>query len=73
MQDAPATTSAIDSEKCAGLDCDKPASGLSCPTCLKFGITTSKFCDQDCFKRNWPTHKALHVRPTQTVNGVEGE
>ena len=75
MQEAPATTSHLETDKCAGLDCGKPASSLSCPTCLKLGITTSKFCDQDCFKRNWATHKAVHAKAQApvTVNGVEGE
>lgn len=75
MQEAPATTSHLDSDKCAGLDCGKPASSLSCPTCLKLGITISKFCDQDCFKRNWGTHKAVHAKAQApvTVNDVEGE
>lgn len=71
MQEAPATTSKLGSEKCAGADCTNPAGSLSCPTCLKLGITTSKFCNQECFKRNWATHKALHVRPAETVDGVE--
>lgn len=75
MQEAPAMNASLDAEKCAGLDCNKPASNLSCPTCLKLGIGTSRFCDQDCFKRNWATHKAVHAKaaaPT-VVNGVEGE
>lgn len=68
MNEAPAAATA--STSCAGVDCDKPASSLACPTCLKLGITTSKFCDQDCFKRSWATHKAVHVQ-TQVVNGIE--
>lgn len=35
-----------------GLDCDKNAGTLQCPTCLKAG-TDSFFCSQDCFKRSW--------------------
>lgn len=73
MQEAPAV--AIEGNPCAGVDCTKPASNLSCPTCVKLGITTSKFCDQDCFKRNWATHKAVHAKAQQeqtvVVNGVE--
>ena len=71
MQEAPATAG----PKCAGADCDKLASTLSCPTCIKLGITTSKFCDQDCFKRNWGTHKAVHsqAQATTVINGVESE
>ena len=75
MQEAPAV--AVEGNPCAGVDCTKPASNLSCPTCVKLGITTSKFCDQDCFKRNWPTHKAVHAKAQQeqtvVVNGVESE
>ncbi|KAH9224339.1 peptidase M24, structural domain-containing protein [Leptodontidium sp. 2 PMI_412] len=46
--------------KCIGLDCDNDAGTLQCPTCLKLGIKDSFFCSQDCFKRSWSTHKALH-------------
>ncbi|KAE9366649.1 methionine aminopeptidase 1 [Stipitochalara longipes BDJ] len=46
--------------KCSGADCDNDAGTLQCPTCLKLGIKDSFFCSQDCFKRNWGTHKALH-------------
>jgi len=63
----------VDGEKCSALDCNKPASNLSCPTCLKLGIAASRFCDQECFKRSWPTHKAVHAQaaaPT-IVNGIE--
>ncbi|KAL7004530.1 Methionine aminopeptidase 1 [Cystobasidiomycetes sp. EMM_F5] len=70
MNEAPASSSSLPSEICSGLDCSKPAGSLACPTCIKLGIKTSKFCDQDCFKRNWATHKAVHVGP-KIVNGVE--
>jgi len=46
--------------KCIGLDCDNDAGTLQCPTCLKLGIKDSFFCSQDCFKRSWSSHKALH-------------
>jgi len=39
--------------KCLGADCDKDASSLQCPTCLKLNIKDSFFCSQDCFKKNW--------------------
>nr|POF24702.1 methionine aminopeptidase 1 [Quercus suber] len=45
--------------KCEGGDCDKDAGSLQCPTCQKVG-KEAYFCSQDCFKRNWSTHKALH-------------
>ena len=44
---------------CAGLDCQKEAGSLKCPTCLKIGKETS-FCSQDCFKKSWSEHKATH-------------
>lgn len=46
--------------KCSGADCDNDAGSLQCPTCLKQGIKDSFFCSQDCFKRNWGTHKTIH-------------
>ena len=77
MNEAPATTSEINAEKCAGLDCTNAAGNLSCPNCVKLGIITSKFCGQDCFRRNWAEHKKIHVKAQQEqagpviVNGVE--
>jgi len=46
--------------KCLGVDCENDAGTLQCPTCLKLGMKDSYFCSQDCFKRNWTTHKAVH-------------
>ncbi|EMR63141.1 Methionine aminopeptidase 1 [Eutypa lata] len=46
-------------KKCLGIDCEKDAD-LQCPTCLKLGVNDSYFCSQDCFKKNWNTHKAMH-------------
>lgn len=45
---------------CSGYDCDKEAGNLMCPICLEMGIRDSNFCDQECFRRNWLNHKALH-------------
>ncbi|KAN0078592.1 Peptidase M24, structural domain containing protein [Elaphomyces granulatus] len=47
------------SRRCSGLDCKNEAGSLQCPTCLKMG-TDSFFCSQDCFKRSWNSHKAVH-------------
>ncbi len=48
---------------CAASDCGKETTSvLKCPVCLKQGIT-SVFCNQSCFKRNWPIHKAIHQKP----------
>ncbi|THC88763.1 hypothetical protein EYZ11_011786 [Aspergillus tanneri] len=46
--------------KCQGADCANDAGTLQCPTCLKIGLNDSFFCSQDCFKKNWNQHKALH-------------
>ena len=45
--------------KCAGVDCENAAGSLKCPSCLKLGKEIS-FCSQDCFKRSWSEHKAVH-------------
>ncbi|KAI9771770.1 MAG: Methionine aminopeptidase 1 [Geoglossum umbratile] len=45
--------------KCIGVDCGNDAGSLQCPACLKLG-KESFFCAQDCFKRSWSEHKALH-------------
>mgnify|MGYP003365066012 FL=1 len=47
---------------CAGLQCGKETeSQLKCPICLKNGIV-SVFCDEDCYKNNYKSHKALHFK-----------
>ncbi|SAM01724.1 hypothetical protein [Absidia glauca] len=46
-------------QSCQSPDCDKPAK-LQCPSCLKLKIEGSFFCSQECFKKNWNTHKAVH-------------
>ncbi|KAK8067543.1 hypothetical protein PG996_006655 [Apiospora saccharicola] len=56
--DATETTRA--KKQCLGADCDKDAGDLQCPTCLKLGVKDSFFCSQDCFKKSWSQHKALH-------------
>ncbi|KAL7056255.1 hypothetical protein AAHC03_020831 [Spirometra sp. Aus1] len=45
---------------CVTPDCGKTAT-LRCPTCVKLGITGSYFCNQECFKKYWKTHKNLHL------------
>ncbi|KAI9682037.1 MAG: Methionine aminopeptidase 1 [Caeruleum heppii] len=45
--------------QCVGTSCGNEAGALQCPTCLKLG-QESFFCSQDCFKRSWSDHKALH-------------
>ncbi|PMD52421.1 methionine aminopeptidase [Hyaloscypha bicolor E] len=56
--------------KCSGADCDNDAGSLQCPTCLKLGIKDSFFCSQDCFKRNWGTHKALHKSQSNFLSNL---
>ncbi|KAI8052021.1 MetAP 1 [Syncephalis plumigaleata] len=51
---------------CKGQDCGQPAK-LQCPTCVKMKISGSFFCSQDCFKKNWAQHKAIHTESTGTV------
>nr|CAI5837020.1 unnamed protein product [Callosobruchus analis] len=36
------------------------AAKLQCPTCIKLGVQGSFFCTQECFKKNWTTHKIIH-------------
>ncbi|SAM08464.1 hypothetical protein [Absidia glauca] len=50
---------------CLSPQCDKPAT-LQCPTCLKLEIDGSFFCSQDCFKKNWGTHKGVHKAKLQS-------
>lgn len=60
-------------KKCLGVDCENDAGSLQCPTCLKLGIKGSFFCSQDCFKKNWAEHKALHKTAdgkSQNATGV---
>ena len=45
--------------KCGGVNCQNDAGALKCPTCLKVGKETA-FCSQDCFKKSWSEHKAMH-------------
>ncbi|XP_013139063.1 PREDICTED: methionine aminopeptidase 1 isoform X1 [Papilio polytes] len=38
----------------------KSIAQLQCPTCIKLGIQGSFFCNQDCFKKSWKSHKIIH-------------
>ncbi|KAI9268057.1 peptidase M24, structural domain-containing protein [Phascolomyces articulosus] len=51
--------SSTEGKVCQSSGCGKPAK-LQCPTCLKLKIEGSFFCSQECFKKNWGTHKAVH-------------
>lgn len=47
--------------QCASPGCDNPVTGnLACPNCKKLGID-NYFCTQDCFKKNYATHKQVHA------------
>ncbi|KAK0362659.1 Methionine aminopeptidase 1 [Friedmanniomyces endolithicus] len=60
MDQAPAKeTTVAQPRKCSGEDCPNDAGALQCPTCQKIG-KESYFCGQECFKRNWSTHKTAH-------------
>ena len=53
---------------CDSLNCDKPAN-LQCPTCKKLNIVDgSFFCEQNCFKANWKSHKILHKKAESDNN-----
>jgi len=56
---------AVEAEKrqCEGADCSNDAGTLQCPTCQRQG-KDSFFCSQECFKRNWGTHKSVHKKET---------
>lgn len=54
------------SRTCAG-DCGQEAK-MQCPTCIKLSLSEgSFFCSQDCFKKNWPTHKLVHKAVEDTL------
>jgi len=55
-----APSSSLTRKFCAGVACSNAAGTLQCPTCLKLGSAKAFFCTQDCFKRSWSEHKALH-------------
>ena len=41
--------------------CAKAADKLKCPSCVKMGLKDTYFCDQDCFKAAWGTHKEVRL------------
>lgn len=50
---------------CQGIECGgKNQAKFQCPQCVKIGtpetLAASHFCSQDCFKKSWATHKAVH-------------
>lgn len=50
------------SATCASPSCGKETeSALKCPLCLKEGIS-SVFCDQNCFRDSYTSHKAIHQK-----------
>lgn len=53
-------SASVDAQQpCQGADCGEKAK-LFCPTCMKLGLAKTYFCSQDCFKKNWATHKKVH-------------
>ncbi|MCJ1367802.1 Methionine aminopeptidase 1 [Acarospora aff. strigata] len=55
--------------RCIGLGCQHDAGSLQCPTCLKLG-KESYFCSQDCFKRSWAEHKAIHKAQSNLLRNI---
>ncbi|PVU94674.1 hypothetical protein BB561_002356 [Smittium simulii] len=49
----------MEKKTCSANNCNKEAK-MQCPICLKLGLT-GFFCSQECFKKNWASHKLLHV------------
>ncbi|KAI7780532.1 hypothetical protein LA080_015933 [Diaporthe eres] len=56
--------------KCLSVDCENDAGSLQCPTCLKLGIKDSFFCSQDCFKKNWGSHKSMHKQENSIIQNT---
>ncbi|KAI6216989.1 CBR-MAP-1 protein [Aphelenchoides fujianensis] len=70
MSDSNGTAEA---KKCQNPGCEKAATKLRCPTCIKLQLPDAHFCSQDCFKAAWETHKWLHQSNTlQTYNPWPG-
>ncbi|CAK7566378.1 MAG: Methionine aminopeptidase 1 [Sporothrix epigloea] len=58
-------TDVSEKRPCAGGDCSNDAGTLQCPTCLKLGMKDSFFCSQECFGRNWVSHKSVHKKESK--------
>jgi len=57
---------------CAG--CSKPNATMQCPTCVKLGLPATFFCEQECFKKSWKTHKKKHsVVPEASISTMTAE
>jgi hypothetical protein len=39
--------------------CGKAADKLKCPKCVAMGLKDTYYCNQDCFKAAWGTHKEV--------------
>ncbi len=50
---------------CGTPNCGKKAE-LACPSCIKLGISPTRFCTQECFKSSWNEHKELHKKIKKT-------
>ncbi|GAB7366502.1 hypothetical protein MBLNU230_g8494t1 [Neophaeotheca triangularis] len=70
MDQAPAKEVVVDkARQCEGKDCGNDAGSLQCPTCQKLG-KEAFFCSQDCFKRNWSTHKTIHKAQNSMLSNL---
>ncbi|CCW71547.1 unnamed protein product [Phytomonas sp. Hart1] len=43
--------------------CGLGNAALQCPSCKTLGLPPSFFCSQECFKKNWGSHKVKHTHP----------
>ncbi|RKF65266.1 Methionine aminopeptidase 1 [Golovinomyces cichoracearum] len=57
-------------KKCLGVECQNDAGSLQCPTCLKLELKDIFFCSQECFKRSWSSHKALHKSKSNLLANI---
>jgi methionyl aminopeptidase len=53
---------------CASPGCEKVVStNLACPKCVQLGLPAPYFCNQDCFKSNYGSHKQVHSLAKQII------
>eukprot|EP00970_Alexandrium_tamarense_P002043 scaffold276_cov200-Alexandrium_tamarense.AAC.6 len=65
----PTMSSAVGSG-CASPGCTNVVSKrLACPKCQQLGLPPVYFCGQECFKKNYSSHKAIHSIAKQMTGG----
>jgi zf-MYND-like zinc finger, mRNA-binding len=40
---------------------------LACPKCLQLGLPPTYFCGQECYTKNYATHKMVHKKGSGTT------